>query len=72
MSRICPVTGRGRHKAHNVSHANNKTRKWQLPNLRNKKIYDEQTDTWIVVRVSARGLKTIAKKGVINALYGLD
>jgi large subunit ribosomal protein L28 len=72
MSRVCPVTGRGRHKAHNVSHANNKTRKWQLPNLRNKKIFDEQTGTWIVVRVSARGLKTIDKKGVMKALYGLD
>jgi len=72
MSRICPVTGRGRHKAHNVSHANNKTRKWQLPNLRNKKVYDEQTGMWIVVRVSARGLKTIAKKGLVKALYGLD
>ena len=72
MSRICPVTGRGRHKAHSVSHANNKTRKWQLPNLRNKKLFDEQTGTWITVRVSARGLKTIAKKGLINALYGLD
>jgi large subunit ribosomal protein L28 len=72
MSRICPVTGRGRHKAHSVSHANNKTRKWQLPNLRNKKIFDEQTGTWIVVRVSARGIKTIDKKGVMKALYGLD
>ena len=72
MSRVCPVTGRGRHKAHSVSHANNKTRKWQLPNLRNKKLFDEQTGTWITVRVSARGLKTIDKKGLIKALYGLD
>jgi len=72
MSRVCPVTGRGRHKAHSVSHANNRTRKWQMPNLRNKKIFDEQTGTWVTVRVSARGLKTIAKKGLMNALYGLD
>ncbi len=72
MSRVCPVTGRSRHKAHNVSHANNKTRKWQLPNLRNKKIFDEQTGTWITVRVSARGLKTINKKGLMKALYQLD
>lgn len=72
MSRVCPVTGRGRHKAHSVSHANNKTRKWQLPNLRNKRIFDEQTGTWMTLRVSARGIKTIDKKGLMKALYGLD
>ncbi|HEY3294800.1 MAG TPA: 50S ribosomal protein L28 [bacterium] len=72
MSRVCPVTGRGRHKANTVSHANNRHRKWQMPNLRMKKIYDEQTGTWVVVRVSARGLKTITKKGLMQALYGLD
>ena len=43
MSRICPVTGRSRHKANTVSHANNRHRKWQLPNLRNKRIFDEAT-----------------------------
>jgi large subunit ribosomal protein L28 len=72
MSRVCPVTGRSRHKAHSVSHANNRTRKWQLPNLRVKRIFDEQSGTWITLRVSARGLKTIAKKGLMKALFQLD
>lgn len=72
MSRICPVTGRSRHKANSVSHANNRTRKWQLPNLRVKRLYDEQTGMWITVRVSARGLKTITKKGLMRALFQLD
>ena len=64
MSRICPVTGRSRHKANTVSHANNRHRKWQLPNLRNKRIFDEATGQWVRVRVSARGLKTITKNGL--------
>lgn len=64
MSRVCPITGRGRHKAHNVSHANNKTRKWQYPNLRTKRFFDEATGTWVRVRVSARGLKTLTKNGL--------
>jgi large subunit ribosomal protein L28 len=72
MSRICPVTGRSRHKANNVSHANNRTRKWQLPNLRTKKFFDEKTGTWIVLRVSARGIKTITKKGLDKALNFID
>ena len=68
MSRMCPITGRGRHKANSVSHANNKTRRWQLPNLRIKRIWDEQTGQWVRLRVSARGLKTITKNGLASVL----
>lgn len=64
MSRVCPITGRRRHKANNVSHANNKSRKWQYPNLRTKRIFDEATGQWVRVRISARGLKTITKNGI--------
>ncbi|MDH3728760.1 MAG: 50S ribosomal protein L28 [Myxococcales bacterium] len=33
MARTCDYCGKGRHKAHKVSHSNIKTRKWQRPNL---------------------------------------
>ncbi|MCX6601226.1 MAG: 50S ribosomal protein L28 [bacterium] len=68
MSRICPVTGRGRHKANSVSHANNRTRRWQMPNLRRKRIFDETTGQWVRLKVSTRGLRTIMKKGLSKAL----
>jgi large subunit ribosomal protein L28 len=68
MSRICPVTGRRRHKANSVSHANNRTRRWQMPNLRHKRIFDETTGKFLTLRVSARGLRTIMKKGLSKAL----
>lgn len=68
MSRICPVSGRGRHKANTVSHANNRTRKWQMPNLRRKRIFDETTGLWVTLKVSTRGLRTIMKKGLAKAL----
>ena len=35
MSRICELTGKGRQVGHNVSHANNKTKRNFLPNLQN-------------------------------------
>ena len=35
MSRICELTGKGRQTGHNVSHANNKTKRVFLPNLQN-------------------------------------
>ena len=33
MSRICELTGKGRQVGHNVSHANNKTKRIWYPNL---------------------------------------
>ena len=35
MSRVCELTGKGRQVGHNVSHANNKTKRTFLPNLQN-------------------------------------
>jgi len=51
-----------------VSHANNRSRKWQQPNLRSKRFYDEGLGMWIRLRVSARGIKTITKLGLRKAL----
>ena len=39
MSKICKITGKGPLVANNVSKANNKTKRRQLPNLQNKKIF---------------------------------
>jgi large subunit ribosomal protein L28 len=33
MSRVCDICGKSRQNGHNVSHANNKTKKVWLPNL---------------------------------------
>ena len=33
MAKTCDYCGKGRHKAHKVSHSNIKTRKWQQPYL---------------------------------------
>ena len=33
MAFACELCGKGRQKAHKVSHSNIKTRKWQEPNL---------------------------------------
>jgi large subunit ribosomal protein L28 len=68
MSRVCPISGRRRHKAHSVSHANNRTRKWQMPNLRNKRLFDDTTGQWVILKVSTRGMRTIMKKGLAKAM----
>jgi large subunit ribosomal protein L28 len=51
-----------------VSHANNKNRRRQLPNLHSKRIYVPELDRWVRVRLSTRALRTISKKGLMSYL----
>lgn len=70
MSKICAVTGKRPLTGNNVSHANNKSKRRQLPNLQKKRIWIEEEKRWVTIRVSAKGLKTLDKKGyssLINA-----
>ena len=39
MSKVCQITGKRPRVANNVSKANNKTKRRQLPNLQSKKIF---------------------------------
>ncbi len=63
MSKVCRVTGKKPLSGNNVSHANNKTKRKQLPNLQKKRVWIEEEKKWVTVRVSARGIKTLDKKG---------
>lgn len=64
MSRICQVTGKRPMSGNNVSHANNKTKRRFYPNLHKKRFYLESEKRWIRLKVSARAIKTISKKGI--------
>jgi large subunit ribosomal protein L28 len=64
MSRICQVTGKKPLLGHNVSHANNKTRRRFLPNLQYRRFWVEAEKRWVSLRVSQAGLRTIDRKGI--------
>ena len=64
MSRTCKLTGKRRNVANNVSHAHNKTKKVQHPNLQNKRVWLESQQRLIRVRLSTRALRTVTKKGL--------
>ena len=53
MSRICELTGKGRQVGHNVSHANNKTKRVFLPNLQNVTLLSEGLGRSFKFRVSS-------------------
>jgi len=68
MSQKCKLTGKGPMAGNNVSHAHNKTRRRQLPNLQRKKLYVPELDRTVRVRLSTRALRTIDKKGLMPFL----
>lgn len=63
MSRVCQVNGKKPLVGNNVSHAHNRTKRRQLPNLQKKRIFIPEENRFVTVRLSARALKTINKKG---------
>lgn len=68
MSRICQITGKKPITGNNVSHSNAKTRRWFKPNIQEKKFYVPEEDRWITLKVSAKAIKTINKKGIFNVI----
>lgn len=66
MSRICELTGKGRQTGHNVSHANNKTKRRFLPNLRSQSLYSETLRESIRLRVSAHAIRTVEHRGGLD------
>lgn len=64
MSKYCPVTGKKPVSGNRVSHANNKTRRVFEPNLHEKRLYSPALGRFVKLRISAKGLKTIDKRGV--------
>ena len=66
MSRICELTGKGRMVGHNVSHANNKTRRVFLPNLQNVTLMSEKLDRSFKLRVSTAGLRSVEHVGGLD------
>ena len=66
MSRICELTGKSRQIGHNVSHANNKTKRVFLPNLQNVTLLSEKLDRGFKFRVSTHGLRSVEHNGGLD------
>ncbi|MET0138224.1 MAG: 50S ribosomal protein L28 [Sphingobium sp.] len=66
MSRICELTGRTRQVGHNVSHANNKTKRVFLPNLQNVTLLSESLEKGVKLRVSTHGLRSVEHVGGLD------
>ena len=63
MSKKCELTGKIPLKGHNVSHANNKTKRRFLPNLKKVKFKSELLKRSLRLTVSNAGVRSVDKKG---------
>ncbi|MCF0175089.1 MAG: 50S ribosomal protein L28 [Bacteroidales bacterium] len=64
MSKVCQVTGRKRMVGNNVSHSNRRTKRIFAINLKTKKFWSESEQRYVTLKVSAKGIRTIAKNGL--------
>jgi len=61
MSKKCELTGKIPMKGHNVSHANNKTNRRFLPNLKKTKFKSELLKRSLTLTVSNAGVRCVEK-----------
>jgi large subunit ribosomal protein L28 len=74
MSRICDLTGKRPNVAHKVSHSNIKTKRWQFPNLQERRLFVPELNRHVRITLSTRDLRTVDRIGLVAyaARYGLD
>ena len=72
MANRCDISGKRPNAAQNVSHAHNTSKRRQLPNLHQKRIFVPELGRRVKVKVSSSTLRTIDKIGLAATLkkYG--
>jgi len=68
MARRCAITGKKPMSGHNVSHANNRTKRRFLPNLITKRVFVPELGRTVRMKISTSALRTIQKKGLLKTL----
>ena len=71
MARVCQVTGKAPMVGHQVSHANNKTKRRFMPNLQYRRFWVESENRWVRLRLTNAALRTVDKLGIDAVLADL-
>ncbi|MGB0756979.1 MAG: 50S ribosomal protein L28 [Patescibacteria group bacterium] len=71
MAKKCEITGKKAQSGHNVSHAQNKTKRKFKPNLQTKRLLNPATGEIMKVTLSAKALKTLQKWQAEGKQYDL-
>ncbi|NCN05275.1 MAG: 50S ribosomal protein L28 [Spirochaetales bacterium] len=68
MSRKCVISGKKPLSGNTVSHANNRHRRSQKPNMQYKRIYDPELGREVRLRLSTSALRSITRFGLMAFL----
>ena len=68
MSRVCKLTGKKPLRGNQVSKSNNRTNRFQYPNLQKKKIFVPELNKSVTIRLSVKAMKIIDKLGLMPFL----
>jgi large subunit ribosomal protein L28 len=68
MARRCDITGKRPLTGNRVSHANNKTKHRQLPNLQTRRYFVPELGRTVRLKLSTSAIRTIDKKGLVPFL----
>jgi large subunit ribosomal protein L28 len=68
MSRRCAISGKKPLSGNNVSHAHNKSKRWQRPNIQVKRLYVPELKRFVRIKMSTRALRTVSKIGLMPYL----
>ena len=64
MSRVCDLTGARANNGMAVSHSHIRTKKLQQVNLQKRRLWWDEGNRWINLRISTKALKSIQKVGL--------
>lgn len=64
MSRKCQLTGKEANNAFAVSHSHRRTKRLQEANLQWKRVWWNEGNRWVRLRLSTKAIKTLDKKGL--------
>ena len=67
MARRCEITGKGVQVGHNVSHANNKTKRRFLPNLQDTTLLSDALGQLVRLRLTTHAIRSIEHRGGLDA-----
>ncbi|MBI5536196.1 MAG: 50S ribosomal protein L28 [Deltaproteobacteria bacterium] len=59
------ITGKRRMLAHNVSHSNIKTKRWQLVNVQERRLWVPELKRFVRLHLTTRELRTIDRIGLV-------
>ncbi|MFZ9737581.1 MAG: 50S ribosomal protein L28 [Prochlorotrichaceae cyanobacterium] len=64
MSRRCQLTGKKANNAYAVSHSHRRTKKLQQVNLQEKRVWWEEENRWVKLKLSTKAIKTLQRKSL--------